>query len=56
MAPGGGVTMYVLMNLLSLYGNDTMFLVGGRYVPSRIRIEANMSYFVERLTELSERT
>ena len=55
-APGGGVTDARLNELVELYGNDTMFLVGGDMFRRGPDIEANMSYFVERLTKLSERT
>jgi len=55
-APGGGVTDARLNELVELYGNDTMFLVGGDMFRRGSDIEANMSYFVERLTKLSERT
>ena len=55
-APGGGVTDARLNELVELYGNDTMVLVGGDMFRRGPDIEANMSYFVERLTKLSERT
>lgn len=55
-APGGGVTDARLNELVELYGNDTMFLVGGDMFRRGPDIEANMSYFVERLSKLSERT
>ena len=53
-APGGGVTDARLNELVKLYGNDTMFLVGGDMFRRGPDIEANMAYFVERLTDLSE--
>ena len=53
-APGGGVTDARLNELVKLYGNDTMFLVGGDMFRRGPDIEANMAYFVERLSDLSE--
>ena len=53
-APGGGVTDVRLNELVKLYGNDTMFLVGGDMFRRGPDIESNMAYFVERLTDLSE--
>ena len=53
-APGGGVTDARLNELVALYGNDTMFLVGGDMFRRGPDIEANMAYFVERLSELSK--
>ncbi|MFR4173076.1 MAG: ribulose 1,5-bisphosphate carboxylase, partial [Veillonella nakazawae] len=53
-APGGGVTDARLNELVKLYGNDTMFLVGGDMFRRGPDIESNMAYFVERLTDLSE--
>ena len=52
--PGGGVTYARLKELVKLYGNDTMFLVGGDMFRRGPDIESNMAYFVERLTDLSE--
>ena len=54
-APGGGVTDARLDELVSLYGPDTMFLVGGDMFRRGPQIEDNMKYFVSRLTELSRR-
>ena len=53
-APGGGVTDARLPELVSLYGNDTMFLVGGDMFRRGSDLEANMAYFVSRLEELCE--
>ncbi|WP_298631456.1 RuBisCO large subunit C-terminal-like domain-containing protein, partial [uncultured Veillonella sp.] len=53
-APGGGVTDARLNELVELYGNDTMFLVGGDMFRRGPDIESNMAYFVERLSDLSE--
>ena len=53
-APGGGVTDVTIDELVKLYGNDTMFLVGGDMFRRGPDIESNMAYFVERLTDLSE--
>ena len=53
-APGGGVTDARLNELVQLYGNNTMFLVGGDMFRRGPDIESNMAYFVERLTDLSE--
>lgn len=52
-APGGGVTDGRLEELVTLYGNDTMFLVGGDMFRRGPDIESNMAYFVSRLDELS---
>ena len=52
-APGGGVTDARLNELVELYGNDTMFLVGGDMFRRGPDIESNMEYFVERLNTLS---
>ena len=52
-APGGGVTDVRLAELVELYGNDTMFLVGGDLFRRGPDLEANMAYFVNRLEELS---
>lgn len=53
-APGGGVTDARLNELVQLYGNNTMFLVGGDMFRRGPDIESNMAYFVERLTDLYE--
>lgn len=52
-APGGGVTDARLDELVSLYGPDTMFLVGGDMFRRGPNIEDNMKYFVSRLEGLS---
>lgn len=52
-SPGGGVTDARLDELVSLYGPDTMFLVGGDMFRRGPNIEENMKYFVERLERLS---
>lgn len=51
-SPGGGVTDARLDELVSLYGSDTMFLVGGDMFRRGPNIEDNMKYFVERLERL----
>jgi len=48
------VTDARLPELVSLYGNDTMFLVGGDMFRRGSDLEANMAYFVSRLEELCE--
>ena len=53
-APGGGVTDARLTELVELYGNDTMFLVGGDMFRRGPDLESNMAYFVNRLDELSQ--
>ena len=53
-APGGGVTDARLTELVELYGNDTMFLVGGDMFRRGPDLESNMAYFVNRLEELSQ--
>ncbi|ETS93514.1 RuBisCO large subunit C-terminal-like domain-containing protein [Veillonella sp. AS16] len=53
-APGGGITDTRLAELVGLYGNDTMFLVGGDMFRRGPDIESNMAYFVNRLDELSD--
>lgn len=53
-SPGGGVTDAKLAELVSLYGNDTMFLIGGDMFRRGENLEDNMKYFVSRLEELQE--
>ena len=53
-APGGGVTDTRLPELVSLYGNDTMFVVCGDMFRRGSDREANGAYFVSRLEELCE--
>ena len=43
-----------LTELVELYGNDTMFLVGGDMFRRGPDLESNMAYFVNRLEELSQ--
>lgn len=51
-SPGGGVTDVRLPELIDLYGNDTMFLVGGDMFRRSSDLEANMRHFVDRLESL----
>jgi len=46
-SPGGGVTELRLPELLDLYGNDTMFLVGGDMFRRGPDLAANMKVFVD---------
>ena len=52
-SPGGGVTEARLPDLLKLYGNDTMFLVGGDMFRRGNDLESNMRFFVDMLEQLS---
>lgn len=52
-SPGGGVTEARLPELLKLYGNDTMFLVGGDMFRRGNDLESNMRFFVDMLEQLS---
>lgn len=51
-SPGGGVTDARLDELVSIYDNDTMFLVGGDMFRRGPDLEANMKYFISRLEAL----
>ena len=51
-SPGGGVTDARLDELMSIYDNDTMFLVGGDMFRRGPDLEANMKYFISRLEAL----
>ena len=53
-SPGGGVTDPKLDLLVDLYGNDTMFLVGGDMFRRGFDLEDNMKYFVSRLESLQK--
>lgn len=53
-SPGGGVTDARMDELVSLYGSDTMFLVGGDMFRRGSDLEENMKYFVSRLEALSQ--
>lgn len=53
-SPGGGVTDPRLAELVDLYGNDTMFLVGGDMFRRSSDLEANMRHFVNRLEVLQK--
>lgn len=46
-SPGGGVTEKRLPELLDLYGNDTMFLVGGDMFRRGPRLRDNMKVFID---------
>ncbi len=53
-SPGGGVTDPRLAELVDLYGNDTMFLVGGDMFRRGPNLEDTMKYFVNRLESLQK--